>query len=68
MRAQTALSPVLAAHHTKCQTANGLLSAEMHGLYLAYTGPITMLKSVVTYGELVVTRHPERPGFRVYSE
>ena len=68
MRSQTALSPVLAAHHVKCQTTNELLSAELHGVYLAYDGPITKLAPVRTFEEFVFTRHPERPGFRVYDE
>jgi hypothetical protein len=68
MRARTALSPVLAAHHIKCQNTNELLSAELHGLYLAYDGPVNKLKSVRTFAEFVLTRHPERPGFRTYNE
>jgi hypothetical protein len=68
MKALPNLSPVLAAHHTKCQNSNELLSAELHGLYLAYNGPIQHLKSVRTFAEFVLTRHPERPGFRTYSE
>lgn len=68
MRARTALPPVLAAHHMKCQTANERLSEELHEVYLAYDGPITMLAPVRVFEEFIPTRHPEHPGFRTYSE
>lgn len=62
------LPPAVAAHHVKCQNINELLSAELHGLYLAYSGHIQQLQSVRTFAEFVFTRHPEGPGFRMYKE
>ena len=62
------LPPAIAAPHMKCQVTSKLVREELHGLYLAYAGPITHCKSVRTYEEFVYTRHPERPGFRTYSE
>lgn len=62
------LPPSVAAHHKKCQTACQTVRDGLHMLYLAYKGPVQHLKSIMTYEELVPTRHPERPGFRAYSE
>ena len=62
------LPPAVAAHHKKCQVACKSVADRLHALYLTYDGPIEKVASVMTYEEFVPTRHPERPGFRVYSE
>lgn len=62
------LPPAIAAHHKKCQVASKTVRDELHELYLEYIGVIIHIESVMTYEEFVPTRHPERPGFRTYSE
>ena len=62
------LSPFVAGHHRRCQVTSKPIADRLHALYLAYDGPITKLESVRTFDEFVLTRHPERPGFRTYSE